>query len=145
MSEEHIQARRPNQGRKVASGALAGVSVVSIVQMLSVNSLDVPLKISVYSFAITIPALSAVFINTVVEDYYGGSRVRMPLLVIVTTIGYLAGLIGVAALFFHFAKYAGILFIVLSLLGIVAVGNHFNKLKTMAKTEPQKHEDRQKC
>jgi hypothetical protein len=142
MSQEHIELRSP-QSRKTACGALAGVGVVALVQMLSVNSLDVPLKVSVCSFAFSIPVLSAVLICALVEDSYTGFRAGIPpYLKAINISGYLAALIGVDALFFHFAVYAGLIFTVTSLIGIVVAALYINQYINQVATKSGRPEIR---
>lgn len=65
MSQQRIEILRRSEHNKIACGALVGLGVIAIVQMLSVNSLDAPLKVSVWSFAFSIPSLSVMFMCSV--------------------------------------------------------------------------------
>jgi len=98
--------------------------------MLSVNSLDVPLKVSVCSFAFSIPALSTVLICALVDDSYAEFMASKRYLKAVNTIGYVAALIGVGALFFHFAVYAGLIFTGRSLIGILVAAIYIDQVAT---------------
>ena len=135
MAQDHIEMRSP-QARKTACAALVGVGVVALVQMLSVNSLDVPLKVSVCSFAFSIPALSTVLICALVDDTYAVFHSKRYLKT-VNTIGYVAALIGVGALFFHFAVYAGLIFTGMSLIGIVVAAIYGDQVVATNSRNPE--------
>jgi len=105
-----------------------GVGVVTLVQMLSVNNLDVSLKVSVCSFAFSIPALTTVLICALVDDSFTEFMIGKRYLKTVNTTGYLAALIGVGALFFHFAVYAGFIFTGTSLIGIVVAALYTSQI-----------------
>jgi len=134
MSTEHIEQAQARESLKIASGALVGLAVVAMVQMLSLNVLDLPLKVSICSFAISIPLLSAVFISAIVETSFDFSVDKPFLLKAVALGGYLASLIGVPALFFHFAIYAGVIFIAGSVIGVLAVNVYDRKLRALEGT-----------
>jgi hypothetical protein len=134
MSNEHIEQAQARESLKIASGALVGLAVVALVQMLSLNGLDLPLGVSVFSFAISIPLLSAAFISAIVETSFDYSVDKPFLLKAVMLSGYLASLIGVSALFFHFAIYAGVIFIAGSVIGFLAVTLYDNKLRALEGT-----------
>ena len=134
MSQELTEIER-TVGRQVEilTGALVGLGVIALVQMLSLQSLDVPLIVSVYSFAVSIPSLSAVFLCMMEEAKFGVTTHERisTVMAILLAAGNLGTLIGISALFFHFATYAGIIFIASSLIGLVcwisysnALGNH---------------------
>ncbi|HET6979068.1 MAG TPA: hypothetical protein VFI24_22230 [Pyrinomonadaceae bacterium] len=127
MSKEHIHQL---QMKKAASGAFVGLGVISVIQMLGVSSLDVTLRISLCSFAVSIPSLTALFICTMLEDFYEFSTTNA-FLRTVTVIGYLSTLIGISGLFCHFAYYAGIIFITGTLVGFLAVSLYDNKLQAL--------------
>jgi hypothetical protein len=132
MPHEHFDRDQTEEAwMKLGSGALVGLGVVSVVQMLSLNGLDLPLKVSVFSFAISIPLLSAVFISAVVRSAFEYVTDKPLLLRSISLVGYLASLTGVSALFFHFALYAGVVFIAGSLIGFVAVTIYDNKLRAL--------------
>ncbi len=104
---------------EIVCGALVGLGVIALVQMLSVTTLDVPLRISLCSFAISIPSLTAVFLSFKERGPAAAGR-SSRLLTFLWTIGNIASLIGISGLFFHFAVYAGVIFIVIFVLGLVA-------------------------
>jgi hypothetical protein len=123
MSQDRIERhRRTNIETEVMSGALVGLGVIAIVQMLSVPSLDVPLKVSLYSFAISIPFLTVAFLCARIEtgvDF----RSNHPLVSLAfgscVGFGNLSSLAGISALFFHFMNYAGFIFIGVCVIGLV--------------------------
>ena len=117
-----------SQQIEIGAGALVGLGVIAIVQMLSMQSLDVPLTVSLYSFAVSIPSLSAVFLcmrEEIKHRVYPADQGWVNLLVI---IGGLASSIGIGGLFFHFDNYAGIIFIIVSVLGLVVWFHYEAKL-----------------
>lgn len=56
---------------EIICAALMGLGVVAIVQMLSVERLDVSLKVSVFSFAFSIPSLATAFLSDRADAEFG--------------------------------------------------------------------------
>jgi len=101
---------------------LVGLGVVAVVQMLSVERLDLPLTVSIFSFAVSIPCNSANVICMIAKGEHGttaNSRLATAGISAVIRIGVLSSFVGISGLFFHFTKYAGIVFIVFSVLGLM--------------------------
>jgi hypothetical protein len=105
---------------KVALGALVGVGVLAVFQLLTLNQLDTPLKLALYSFAISIPLLStylavltsatpAIYNSMTSKWSYGLAAFG----------GGLTGLVGFTAVFWHFSAKLGVLFGGLSLFGLI--------------------------
>lgn len=134
MSNGQTEQAQARESLKLGSGALVGLSVIAMVQMLSVNGLDLPLKVSVFSFAISIPLLSAIFLSAIVETSFDYSVDKPFFLKAVSLGGYLASFVGVSALFFHFAIYAGVIFTGGSVIGFLAVTLYDNKLRALEGT-----------
>jgi hypothetical protein len=119
MSQQ--QAKIHRRQVEVICGALVGLGVIAIVQMLSLNSLDIPLKISVCSFAVSIPSLTVVLLCEWTEiriDFRSHAPWVSFAVGLLAWIGYISSLAGVSALFFHFMNYAGIIFLVMCVIGL---------------------------
>jgi hypothetical protein len=98
-------------------GALIGVAIVSVIELLGLPNLDRALTVALYCFAISIPSLTY-YMMTVLLDAAAERASRYPLYnAMAFFIGILASLTGVASLFVHFSYKLGLLFIVLCLLG----------------------------
>jgi len=112
MSKEESDA---DKTRLMFSGLL-GVSIVAVVQIVGRTELDFPLLVSLYSFAVAIPFLAAlVWIIMVTETVPGGNAWYYGFL---AAIGSLGSLFGIGAIFWHFSKAIGAVFVVCSLLGV---------------------------
>jgi hypothetical protein len=103
---------------QVVVGALLGVDMIAVIEMLGLSFLDTPLKISLYSFASAIQALATEMVNLVVM-----SRYKRELLTCYNTLAFLAGILaslfGIDMLFWHFSNKAGILFTILTVFGVI--------------------------
>ena len=128
MPPKPEEAFRARQDTGIAFGALVGVAIIALVQMLSVSSLDVPLKVSIYGFAVSVPSLTAVVLCLIDEARHGIAIYRTSLLWLVV-IGNLASFAGISGLFFHFSSYAGITFVTISAIGFGIWTRHRNNLK----------------
>lgn len=120
MSQERIEIHRRSEHNKIACGALVGLGVIAIVQMLSVNSLDAPLKVSVWSFAFSIPSLSVMFMCSITESQFGfttNKKIYAWALGDLWYFGHLASFVGISGLFFHFSIIAGLIFVVTTVFG----------------------------
>jgi len=111
---------RKIEHNKIGCGALVGLGVIAIVQMLSVDGLDAPLNVSVWSFAFSIPSLSVTFMCSVTESQFGFTTNKgiyaLPLSGL-SYFGHLASFVGISGLFFHFSILAGLIFMAISLFG----------------------------
>ncbi len=100
--------------REITCGALIGLALIAIVEMLSLPVLDIPLKMSVFSFAISIPVLSAVILCMINDSVFNqkphGEGIHRAWF-----FGVFMSFLGIAGLFFHLSLFAGLLFVVLSL------------------------------
>lgn len=103
--------------REITCGALIGLALISIVEMLGLPALDIPLKMSVFSFAISIPVLSAVILCMTNDSVFNlkphGEGIHLAWF-----FGVFMSFLGISGLFFHLSLFAGILFVVLSLTGL---------------------------
>jgi hypothetical protein len=105
---------------EIMAATLVGLGVIALVQMLGVQSVDVSLKVSIYSFAVSIPSLSAVFLALRDEVTSGPVEQRFTIFYgVLLFTGYLSSLIGLGGLFFHFTPYAGIVYVAACIIGLV--------------------------
>jgi hypothetical protein len=95
--------------------ALIGVGIISIVQITSVTALSKSLRVAVFCFSISIPFLAAVlYILVHLDDdvvVYIPNYFRF-----IYLNGILFSFAGIAAIFFHFHRVFGIIFILASML-----------------------------
>src|SRR5215813_10434791 len=110
MTLERREISRNIKVVEVINGALAGIAVVAIVQMLSLQSLDVGLTVSVCCFAVSIPFLASLLLCKIQSERFGFTTNNVAI-GRVSDFGKIFSLVGIGALFFHFTVYAGIIFI----------------------------------
>ncbi len=91
--------------------ALAGTSIVAVIQLLGAEKLDMPLWIAVYSFAVSIPFLGFYSLFLILRSHYENSKIpKNWFFGLMLLFGPLASMIGLCAIFWHFAWAAGMLF-----------------------------------
>lgn len=123
MSNGSYSEKASKENRLLCSGAL-GISVVAVVQLLQLSSLDTPLVVALYAFAAAIPLTAmVVYVTTLEIDNQAAAKPEW-LFLVLTLLGLVVSLVGVGALFFHFdfiqcAGYIGWTFIGVSALTIV--------------------------
>ena len=105
---------------EVITGALIGVSTVIVVQLLQLTAFDVPLKISLYCFAISIPMLTAYLVSVLIKINHT-LQVKMWSEGVAVSIGGACSIVGMGAIFWHFSISIGITFIVAVLAAFVLV------------------------
>jgi len=115
------------------SGLLA-IPVIAVIQLLQVpeSSFDVPLIISVYVFAISIPTLAiqvwaatrtATYSHLVTLREYSPSLNRI--LNILGELGRIAAMAGMICIFWHFSWIAGTMFLSIGIVSIIVVARYF--------------------
>jgi hypothetical protein len=102
------------------ASALLGTAVVAVVQYSTIATFSTALIVSAVSFGVSIPIL-AIFVNNLVHNE-GVDFSRFKLVVV--AIGYLASITGLCALFFHFAIWIGVVFVLGSIAALAAFENH---------------------
>ncbi|HYR74907.1 MAG TPA: hypothetical protein VEM96_03625 [Pyrinomonadaceae bacterium] len=102
---------------EVICGALLGVSIISTLQLASL-ALDLPLTGAVYCFAVSTPILCFAFIR-ISLSHKKWTNYREHEAVVLTSVGILLSLVGLAAIIYHLSTGAGIVFAALSFLGIL--------------------------
>ena len=55
MAELKYYSERTNKHSQFVYGALSGISAVALLELMSIVTLDVPLTIACYAFALTLP------------------------------------------------------------------------------------------
>ena len=100
--------------REITCGAFIGLGVISIVEMLGLPALDIPLKMSVFSFGVSIPVLTAVILCMINDSVFNlkphGEGIHRAWF-----FGVFMSFLGISGFFFHFSLFAGLLFVVLSI------------------------------
>jgi hypothetical protein len=107
---------RVRRNLEATSGALLGASVVAVLAMLSVSNLDRALSVSLYCFGITIPLL-AYFLEALVLGSLAGISEVPTFHIGILLIAVLLFIVGLNAVFWHFSKNAGIMFMFLTVVG----------------------------
>lgn len=98
------------------SGPMAGVSLVAAVGMLTITSLPSKLMIAAICFAVALPVLSLVF---VMDDAAFRKSLKTVQGFPTAYVGaLLLSVVGVAITFFHLHKWAGVGFVVSSLIAL---------------------------
>jgi hypothetical protein len=107
--------RKTNDGRFLFT-ALLGVSIVAVIQIVGRSEVDRSLFVSLYAFAVAVPFLG-VFIWT--GDLFVTNKPSLDRWYynFVGVAGSLASLIGIGAIFWHFSRTIGVIFILCSLFG----------------------------
>jgi hypothetical protein len=112
----------PRDSDRLILGGLLGLAVAGAFQLLDKKPTEsVGLTVALYSFAASVPLLSASLINELVR-----SRQRHPPPVkvwraVITLVSAAAAVVGLGAVFFHAHWLAGCLFIFCTLLSVVLV------------------------
>jgi hypothetical protein len=102
---------------RIIMGALLGISSVALIQFLQLKKLDASLTLGLYCFAIAIPVLAMGLFVIHVQELYGLEEGHYPLFGdIVEMLGVLAAFAGIGAIFWHFHRLAGGVFVVVSVL-----------------------------
>ncbi|MFC6159579.1 hypothetical protein [Kribbella jiaozuonensis] len=101
-------------------GGLAAAGLVVVQPFLTSSPLDLPAKICVIAFAVSIPLLAALLVLNRQEEFR--RRVtRSGLVAVAKAIAQGSAFVGIAAAFWHISMVAGIVFV---LVGFFAVGVH---------------------
>ena len=120
-----------DKGRLIFT-ALLGMSIIAVVQIVGRTELDISLIIALYCFAVAIPFLASfIWMIDSVSDpkkladawYYD----------FVGIIGALGALAGIGAIFWHFSKIIGVVFIVCSMFGFCSMIAYSNLLERASK------------
>ena len=114
--------------RKAVAGALIGVDLIAVFQLLTLPILDKRLTVALYCFAISIPSL-AMYLRSVIAQ----STCPYNILVWHVPLGGILGLtisvVGLGAVFFHLGIVAGCLFSVFAILGFLASNRYRQIIK----------------
>ena len=98
-----------------AAGSLAASAFVATTQILTRDSLDLPLKVAVVLFAVNIPFQIMLFFMPIpfaMKETQGTRRLSWPqrFWSAITAFSFPAIVVGFVAMFWHFAWWVGILF-----------------------------------
>ena len=104
----------------VMYGGLIAIAVVMLQGFLETSSLDTSAKVGTIAFAVAIPLLAAlVLVNR--QEAFRGRHTTSKSVTLTRAIAQLAAFVGIVAAFWHITWFAGVTFLVVSL---VAVGVH---------------------
>lgn len=99
-------------------GALIAIGIVLLQDLISSSSLDIPLTITSFAFAVAIPMLSAkLLINF--EESKAGYYVPSKRVKVLYWVGMMSAFIGINAAFWHISLMVGGVFSVSSLIALV--------------------------
>jgi hypothetical protein len=117
----------------VVYGGLIAIGVVILQALISAPSLDLPLQVSILSFAFAMPLLAImVLVNHAQASYRYASYPRYLSLAI--WLGQVGAFIGVFAAFWHISWIAAILLVISGLVGLVVYVAYSRQL---ARDNPQ--------
>jgi len=108
-------------------GALIGLDIILVTQMLGLAALDDWLRAALYCFVVAIPLLALCFLMIraqIQRTYYVVMWYGEPSFIA----GCAASLLGLAALFCHLSLRAGALFFILLLIGFAAYLHYLRTL-----------------
>lgn len=105
---------------QIITTALIGISAVAVIQLLQVTALDVPLKVSLYCFAISIPMLALYLLIILSKPNYKLQSDMWADQIAVYTGGF-CSVVGIAAIFWHFSVSIGITFIITSIFAYILI------------------------
>lgn len=99
---------------------LAGFCSFTLVQMISLSSLDTSLTVAMYAFAVALPILLMKTLN-LAEIRINKYEVRQPVFItMLEVIGIIATATGAICVFWHFSPLAGVLVIVVGAVSLFA-------------------------
>jgi hypothetical protein len=123
---------------RLMCAALAGASIVAVIQLLSAEKMDIPLWVAVYSFAISIPFLGFYFLFIVLQSHYeSAKKPKIWFFILGLLFGPLASMIGLCAIFWHFAWAAGLLFATVSIACIISYVAFRSRIESVNKNPEQ--------
>ena len=103
----------------LVSSGLVGVAVVSILTFITLPQLTYRLRFAIFCFSVAIPALTASIV--LVRDEKNEPIEAKASHALVFFTGTLIGFAGIAAIFFHLSIWAGIVFLICSVVSAAAV------------------------
>lgn len=109
-------------------GGLIGVSVVMLIQLLSIPTLDAALTVSLYSVSVSIPLASAALLCEMAENHFTFTEETWYSFLVIAS-GSLSTAVAIGAVFYHFSRLAAGLFTILSFSGFFLWGHHVNVVK----------------
>lgn len=123
MAKIPVNQKR-NEQRRIIFGAFLGTSVVATIQLISIQSLDLPLTFSVYCFAVSIPLLTLGLYTAMIESREQFTVESRPVLY-AEELGVLAAAGGILALFLHFSYPALVLVLAIGI--ALVLGGYFDE------------------
>jgi hypothetical protein len=134
MTKERLKVHKPTiDERQIMAGALLVINVIALIQLLSVVQLDIPLKVSLYCFAASIPLLTLSWLNghsISQQEYYVDSMYDF----VPSIISLFISFAGICALFWHFSWTIGVLFMGTSVLAWILGILYYNQLREANKS-----------
>ena len=127
MAELKYYSERTNKHSQFVYGALSGISAVALLELMSIVTLDVPLTIACYAFALTLPTsimrlfiafLDAQSSRTVVWKYSGTS--------LLPVFGFIVGFTAICG---HFSLIMAGLFIASTILALFLLISYLNEIE----------------
>jgi hypothetical protein len=113
---------RPTKDIEALEAGLLGVSVVALLQMLSLPTLDMALTVALYSFIVAIPSVAVFLLHvTTLEVHTMDAVIESFWMSLASIIGPVAAFTGIVSSCFHFSIYMGGLFLVFSIITFVAL------------------------
>lgn len=111
---------------KILRSGLLGISVAGVLSILNVCFIDLCLKLSIYGFSVSIPALSGSLLIDYIKQkqdikptWYGSWMVFF---------GIIGSIGGIICIFFHLVFYAGIEFTISMIIAFIIVSIYWGKI-----------------
>lgn len=111
---------------KVIGGSLA-ISILVLFGILSFDTRDIPLSVSLICVGISIPFLCLRVVILMYEEIMGCIYQDTPYILWVYVIGVICSYVAIVCIFFHFSFLYGLWFIVVSLAAFVIMYIHFTR------------------
>ena len=121
--------KRVIEDDKLLCGALLGINVVAVVELVGVNQLDAALKVAVHCFAVSIPLLVLHILARINESQNKYHTESGGYFYLVTFFSPFISLAGIGAFFWHFSPTVGLLFIVTGVFALVAFFGYTTELE----------------
>jgi predicted neutral ceramidase superfamily lipid hydrolase len=123
-----------NQEQPFLFTALIGLNIISVTQLLDVTPIDIPLKISLYSFSISTPLLAFFVISYLLKMAYRPSSKFPWYIPFSSFFGSLFSLVGLTSIFCHFSWIMAVIF---AFTGVLCFCSIFFQIYRFKKTAPK--------
>jgi hypothetical protein len=110
---------------EIIGGALVGVDIIGIFQLVTLHALDIPLTGALYLFVISLPLL-AFFVFSLHVERTRSCSIRIWYKDIAAVLGIMSTVAALAFLIFHLSKIAAMIFGLLCGVSLLFINIHLN-------------------